>query len=44
MEMRLMFEEIAARLPDIRLAGEPAYLRSNFIGGIKHLPVRYHPS
>ena len=44
MEMRLMFEEIAARLPDIRLAGEPSYLRSNFIGGIKHMPVEFSPT
>jgi cholest-4-en-3-one 26-monooxygenase len=44
MEMRLMFEEIAARLPDMRLAGEPSYLRSNFIGGIKHMPVAFSPS
>jgi cholest-4-en-3-one 26-monooxygenase len=44
MEMRLMFKEIAERLPDIHLAGEPAYLRSNFIGGIKHMPVAFTPT
>jgi cholest-4-en-3-one 26-monooxygenase len=44
MEMRLMFDEIAARLPDIHLAGEPKYLRSNFIGGIKHMPVAFTPT
>ena len=27
-----------------RRSGRPDRLRSNFIGGIKHLPVRYHPS
>jgi cholest-4-en-3-one 26-monooxygenase len=44
MEMRLMFREIAARLPDMRLTGEPQYLRSNFIGGIKHMPVAFTPT
>jgi cholest-4-en-3-one 26-monooxygenase len=44
MEMRLMFREIAARLPDMRLTDEPKYLRSNFIGGIKHMPVAFTPT
>jgi len=44
MEIRLMFREIARRMPDIRLDGEPDYLRSNFIGGVKRLPVTYSPS
>ena len=39
-----MFREIARRMPDIRLDGEPDYLRSNFIAGVKHLPVAYSPS
>ena len=39
-EMRVMFEELFARYPDIQLNGEPARLRSNFINGIKRLPVR----
>ena len=42
-ELKLMFEEIATRLPDMQLAGEPDRLRSNFIGGIKHLPVTWTP-
>ncbi|MDH3705166.1 MAG: cytochrome P450 [Acidimicrobiia bacterium] len=44
MEIRLMFNEIATRLPDIRLAGDVEYLRSNFIGGIKKLPVEFTPT
>lgn len=44
MELRLMFNEIVTRLPDITMAGEPQYLRSNFIGGVKHLPVSYTPT
>jgi cholest-4-en-3-one 26-monooxygenase len=43
MELKLIFQEIARRMPDMQLAGEPARLRSNFIGGIKHMPVRWTP-
>jgi cholest-4-en-3-one 26-monooxygenase len=43
MELRVIFREILDRLPDIRPAGEPVMLRSNFIGGIKHLPVTFSP-
>ena len=39
-----MFKGIAERLPDIRLAGEVTYLRSNFIGGVKSMPVEFTPS
>ena len=37
----VMFETLLRRLPDIELAGEVERLRSNFIGGIKHMPVRF---
>jgi cytochrome P450 len=40
-EIRVMFEELFARFPDIRVDGSPDRLRSNFINGIKHLPVVY---
>ncbi|HZQ36070.1 MAG TPA: cytochrome P450 [Dehalococcoidia bacterium] len=40
LELRVMFEELLQRLPNIRPSGPPELLRSNFIGGIKHLPVR----
>jgi cholest-4-en-3-one 26-monooxygenase len=43
MELRLIFEEITKRMPDMQLASEPARLRSNFIGGIKHMGVTYTP-
>ena len=39
-EIRVMFEEILRRLPDLVQTGPVARLRSNFINGIKHLPVR----
>jgi len=43
MEIRVMFEEVLRRLPDIELAGPAARLRSNFINGIKRMPVRFTP-
>ncbi|HEY3671261.1 MAG TPA: cytochrome P450 [Acidimicrobiia bacterium] len=43
MEIRVMFEEILTRLPDMQLAGEPERLRSTLIAGIKHLPVTFTP-
>jgi cholest-4-en-3-one 26-monooxygenase len=44
LEIRVMFEEVLDRLPDIQLAGEPQRLRSNFINGIKHMPVTFTPA
>ena len=43
MQLRLIFSEILERIPDMRLAGEPQTLRSNFVGGIKHMPVVFTP-
>ena len=43
LELKVIFQELLRRFPDIQLAGEPERLRSTFIGGIKHLPVRYTP-
>jgi cholest-4-en-3-one 26-monooxygenase len=39
MEIRVLFEELARRVPSVSAAGVAEPLRSNFIGGIKHLPV-----
>jgi cytochrome P450 family 142 subfamily A polypeptide 1 len=45
LELRVMFEELVAGLPDLELASdEPLPLRpSNFIVGIEHMPVRFAP-
>ena len=43
LEIRIMFEELLRRLPDIALAGPVSRLRSNFINGIKRMPVRFTP-
>jgi cholest-4-en-3-one 26-monooxygenase len=40
LEARILFEELLARLPTLAPAGAPVHLRSNFINGIKSLPVR----
>ena len=40
LEVRVLFEELAKRLKSVEPAGEHRFLRSNFIGGIKELPVR----
>jgi len=43
LEIRVLFEELVARVPRVEQLGAPDRLRSNFIGGIKHLPVRLQP-
>jgi cytochrome P450 len=40
MELKVLFEELLPKLSDVQLAGTPDRLRSNFIGGIKRLPIR----
>ena len=41
LEIKVMFEELLARLPDVEVTGEPEMLRSNFIHGIKRMPVEF---
>jgi cholest-4-en-3-one 26-monooxygenase len=43
LEIRIMFEELLRRLPDLQLAGPVERLRSNFINGIKRMPVEFTP-
>ena len=43
LEIRIMFDELLRRLPDVELAGPVVRLRSNFINGIKHMPVTFTP-
>jgi cholest-4-en-3-one 26-monooxygenase len=43
LELRVMFEGLAARLPDIEPSGPPERLRNNLLNAIKHLPVRFTP-
>ncbi|GAA1668451.1 cytochrome P450 [Nonomuraea maheshkhaliensis] len=39
LELRILFEQLARRRPRLRQTGEARRLRSNFINGIKELPV-----
>ena len=43
LEIKVMFEEILKRMPDIQLAGPVRRLRSNFINGVKSMPVTFTP-
>lgn len=43
LEMRILFEELLRRMPDLELAAPPRRLRSNFIHGIEELQVRFTP-
>jgi cholest-4-en-3-one 26-monooxygenase len=41
MEIRVLFEELAKKAPRVEPSGDLDRLRSNFIAGIKHLPVTF---
>lgn len=41
MEMNSFFSELIPRIESIELAGEPELVASTFVGGVKHLPIRY---
>lgn len=41
MEINSFFSELVPRLDSIELAGSPAHTATTFVGGLKHLPVRY---
>jgi cytochrome P450 len=41
LEIRILLEELLPRIGTIELAGEPAWLNSNFVSGLKRLPIAY---
>ena len=41
MEMASLFTELVRRLDSIELAGTPELSATTFVGGLKHLPIRY---
>jgi cholest-4-en-3-one 26-monooxygenase len=41
LELKVMFDVIAVELTDTTLIGPPDRLRSSWLNGLKHLPVRY---
>ena len=42
-EIRVMFDEMFRRLPDLTITAEPAMLQSAFIHGIKRMPCEFTP-
>ena len=40
-EISVILRELLTRVPDIRAVGEPDYLLSSFINGIKHLRCEF---
>jgi cholest-4-en-3-one 26-monooxygenase len=43
-EIKATMRQIVDRLPDLELAGEPNRLHSDFVNGIKTMPVRFTPT
>jgi cytochrome P450 len=41
MEARALYQQLLPRLASVELADEPAYMETLFVGGPKHLPIRY---
>jgi cytochrome P450 len=41
METRALFAELLPRLESIVPAGRPEWIATTFVGGLKHLPIRY---
>ncbi len=44
LEIKIIFQELAKRCPDISATGPAERLRMNLVDGIKHLPVEFTPS
>lgn len=43
LELEIIFTEVLTRMAGLSAAGPAEMLRSNFIGGVKHLPVTFTP-
>jgi cytochrome P450 len=41
MEVNSFFSELLPRLRSAELAGDPQHVATTFVGGLKHLPIRY---
>ena len=41
MEVNSFFSELVPRLESVELTGEPEHTATVFVGGLKHLPIRY---
>ena len=41
LEMKALYHELLSRLDSIELAGDPDWIKANFVVGLKKLPVKY---
>ena len=41
MELKAFFSELVPRLQSVQLDGEPQFMKTLFVGGLKHLPVSF---
>jgi cytochrome P450 len=41
MEVNSFFSELLPRLDSVELTGQHEYVATTFVGGLKHLPIRY---
>jgi cytochrome P450 len=41
MEIKAFFAELVPRLKSIELNGEPALMKTTFVGGLKRLPIKF---
>ncbi len=41
LELRAAFRHLAARIEEVERTAPPSRLRSSFVGGVKHVPIRY---
>ncbi|OBF16243.1 cytochrome P450 [Mycobacterium sp. ACS4331] len=44
LEVNSFFSELLPRLKSVELAGAPQHMATTFVGGLKHLPIRYELS
>ncbi|WP_371502633.1 cytochrome P450 [Kitasatospora sp. NBC_00374] len=44
LEIRILFEELARRMPDLEPVGPAEHLGSTFVNGIRSMPVRFTPT
>ena len=44
LEIKIIFEELAKRIPDIRLGGKVQRLRTNLVDSLSRIPVEFTPS
>jgi hypothetical protein len=41
MEVHSFFSELLPRLRAVEITGAPQFVATTFVGGLKHLPIRY---